>query len=107
MERPFDKWNDVLDLLAESSPPLYGVLSGTEALERDDFVLVCTGNDLFKALVSRDGNRAILVGAIRQVTGKTYRIGIRRPTVAPTAAEDPLDAYLRQSKELGIQTVCE
>ena len=104
-ERPFDKWRDVLDLLAESSPPLYGVLSETTAIERDDFVLVCTGNDLFKTLVSRDGNRAILVGAIRQVTGKTYRIGIRRPTSAPVATEDPLDAYLRQSKELGIQTV--
>ncbi len=107
VERPFEKWNDVLDLLAESSPPLYGVLSGTTAIERDDFVLVCTGNDLFKALVSRDGNRAILIGAIRQVTGKTYRIGVRRPAAEQPVAEDPLDAYLRQSKELGVQTICD
>ena len=107
VERPLDKWNDVLDVLAVSSPPLYGVLQGTTAIERDDFVLVCTGNDLFKSLVSRDGNKNILVGALREVTGKTYRIGIRRPQVAAPATEDPFEAYLRQSKELGVQTVCD
>lgn len=107
VERPLDKWNDVLDVLAVSSPPLYGVLQGTTAIERDDFVLVCTGNDLFKSLVSRDGNKNILVGALREVTGKTYRIGIRRPQAAKPVAEDPFEAYLRQSKELGVQTICD
>ncbi len=107
VERPLDKWNDVLDVLAVSSPPLYGVLQGTTAIERDDFVLVCTGNDLFKSLVSRDGNKNILVGALREVTGKTYRIGVRRPQVAKPVAEDPFEAYLRQSRELGVQTICD
>ena len=103
-DQPLTRWNDVLDLLATASPPLHGVLIGTTAVVRGNIVLINTDGALFKSLVMKDGNKAILVGAIREVTGQTYRIGIRRPPAAEPTEEDPLTAYLRRSQEMGIPT---
>lgn len=107
-EMPFEGWNDVLDNLSASCPPLYGVLLGSTAALRGDMVLICTDNDMFKALVTRDGNKNVLVSAIRSVTGRPCRIGIKKKGTAPAAAsskqaEDPLSAFIRSSQEMGVQ----
>ncbi len=103
-EVPFERWNDVLDTLAGTCPPLYGVLVGSTALLRGEYVLICTDNDMFKSLVTRDGNKNVLLGAIRAVTGRNHRIGIKKATPAPAAAasSDPLSAFLQRSQEQGL-----
>lgn len=75
-------------------------------------MLICTDNDMFKALVTRDGNKNVLLGAIRSVTGRNHRIGVKRSSGAPAAGssagqapppEDPLTAFLRASREKGVE----
>lgn len=63
-EQPMERWNDVLDGLSASCPPLYGVLLGSTAAMRGDLVLISAPNDMFRALVTRDGNKAALTAAI-------------------------------------------
>ena len=63
-EVPFSRWNDVLETLPTACPPMYGVLVGSTAVLRGDLLLIETDNDLFRSLVSRDGNKALLVKAI-------------------------------------------
>lgn len=72
-------------------------------------MLICTDNDMFKALVTRDGNKNVLLGAIRSVTGRNHRIGVKRNSGAPTGApagqpppEDPLAAFLQNSRAQGL-----
>ena len=102
-ERPFDRWADVLEILAQSCPPLYGVLQDSAAAVRGDYVLIQTGNALFKSLVGRDGNKAILLTAIRSVTGQTYRLGIKKSAPAAVAApEDPLSSFIQASRDRGV-----
>ena len=108
-EVPFERWNDVLDTLSGACPPLYGVLVDSTALLRGDYVLICTDNDMFKALVTRDGNKNVLLGAIRSVTGRNHRIGVKRNSGAPAGApagqpppEDPLAAFLQNSRAQGL-----
>ena len=104
-EGPFDRWGDVLEALASQSPPLYGVLAGSAAFLRGDMLLICTENEMFRSLVGRDGNKNVLAGAIRQVTGKSYRIGLKKAPAAagqPGEPADPLSAFLRSSRELGV-----
>ena len=102
-EVPFDQWVEVLDQLSSACPPLYGVLADSTARIRGNHVVICTGNELFKSLVSSDGNKAVLLGAIRSVTGQNYRIGVRKPEAPAAAPEanDPLSAFLRSSQALG------
>lgn len=103
---PFTAWSDVLSELAVTAPPIHGVLLGSTAAIRDDFVLISTDNGMFRTLVKSDGNRQKLVDAIQKVTGKVYRIGMKKataPVVAAVAKDDsPLSAFLRESRENGI-----
>ncbi len=103
-EVPFERWNDVLDTLAGTCAPLYGVLVGSTAVLRGEYVLICTDNDMFKALVTRDGNKNVLLGAIRAVTGRNHRLGIKKASQAPAAepSSDPLSAFLQNSREQGF-----
>ena len=78
-EQPFAQWADVLEQLSSACPPLYGVLAGSSALLRGDAVVILTNNDMLRTLVASDGNKAVLAGAIRAVTGRKYRVGIRKP----------------------------
>lgn len=102
-ETEFTGWNDVVEALSTSCPPLFGVLQGSTAVFRGDYVLIDTDNEMFKSLVTRDGNKAILVDAIRGVTGRTCRIGIKKKPAAQKAeADDPLSAFIRTSREMGV-----
>lgn len=105
-DQPLSAWSDVLSELAVTAPPIHGVLLGSTAAIRDDFVLISTDNGMFRTLVKSDGNRQKLVDAIQKVTGKVYRIGMKKataPVVAAVAKDDsPLSAFLRESRENGI-----
>ncbi len=103
-EQPFAQWADVLEQLSSACPPLYGVLAGSSALLRADTVIILTDNDMLRPLVASDGNKAILAGAIRAVTGRKYRVGIRRPEEPKAALSeaDPLTDFLRSSRSLGV-----
>lgn len=100
-EVPFAAWGEVVEALGTTCPPLCGVLVGSTALLRGDIVLVCTDNDMFRTLVTRDGNKQILVNTIKQITGNTYRIGIKKKPPADTP-NDPLAAFIRQNRERGV-----
>ena len=67
-----------------------------------------------KALVTRDGNKNVLLGAIRSVTGRNHRIGVKRSSGAPAAGssagqapppEDPLAAFLQNSRAQGLDVL--
>ncbi len=104
-DTPFDKWEDVLSELSQTAPPLHGVLIGSTAAIRDDFVLISTENAMFRTLVSGDGNKKKLSDAIEKVTGRTYRIGMKKAAAKeapPSEPDSPLSAFLRESRDAGI-----
>ena len=102
-EVPFAQWQDVLEALSSACPPLCGVLSGSSAFLRGDLLLVATDNDLFKTLVTRDGNKKLLQDILQAKTGRRLRIGIRKTAGQAPPPEDPLTAFLRASREKGVE----
>ncbi|MBR3289407.1 MAG: hypothetical protein IKI63_01365, partial [Clostridia bacterium] len=109
-ETPFTGWSEVLQTLSESCPPLYGVLMGSTATIRGEHVLIATANEMFKSLVTRDGNHRVLTDAIRNVTGRDYRIGLKKIAAPPAAdganeeaSDSPLAAFLKESRENGLE----
>ncbi len=102
-EVPFVQWGEVVEKLATACAPLYGVLLGSTALMRDDIVFVCTENQMFRTLVTRDGNKQVLVNVLREVTGRTLRIGVKKqPQKTDELPSDPLAAFIRESREKGV-----
>ncbi len=101
-ETEFPGWDQVVEILFTTCPPLHGVLQDSTACIRGDFILIETDNEMFKSLVTRDGNKKILADAIKSVTGRSYRIGIKKKSAAKQESNDPLSAFLRDSRNMGI-----
>ncbi len=102
-EEVFARWNEVMDDLRQNCMPLYGVLLGSSAVVKGDKMIICTDNELFRGLVTQEEHKQKLQSAVRNVTGRPYRFGLRRTAaVAPQETTDPLTAFLRESRERGV-----
>ncbi len=101
-EVPFPAWADVLERLRETCMPLYGVLADSQALLKDNMLLVCTDNAMFKTLLASEDNKTQLRQAIRTATGKDYRLGLRSTRVVQKKAADPLSQLLEAGRQAGV-----
>jgi DNA polymerase-3 subunit gamma/tau len=102
-EQPFAAWSEVLESLRNTCPPLYGVLAGSTALLGGGKLIICTNNAMFKELFGMGNNKDLLMDAIRQASGSTYRVVLRRSeAVSKTTANDPLTQLLAAGKEAGV-----
>ncbi len=101
-EQPFLQWAEVLRALKQSCPPLFGVLADSSALLKDGKLIICTENAMFKELFMMGNNKDLLMEAIKQAAGTTYRIGLRRTQVVDKAAHDPLSQLMAAGKAAGV-----
>ena len=101
-EQPFTAWADVLDRLRQSCPPLFGMLDGTSALLKDGSLVICLDNPLLAQLLKEGGNKQMLSDAVKQVTGQTFPMALRRKQQAKTPENDPLAQLLTAGRGMGI-----
>ena len=102
-ETVFDRWGEVLERLQMTCAPLAAVLIGSSAMIRDDFVVVCTENDMFRTLVTRDGNKKALTDVLKEITGRDMRLGVKKVQAKQEdIPADPLAAFIQKNKENGF-----
>ena len=101
-EQPFTAWVEVLDRLRQSCPPLFGMLDGTTALLKDGSLVICLDNPLLAQLLKEGGNKQMLSDAVKQVTGQTFPMALRRKQQVKTPENDPLAQLLTAGRGMGI-----
>ena len=107
-EMPID-WAEVLSELTKTNMPLWGVLTGSSAVIRGDYVLIKSDNPTLSAFIKTGGNARDVKEAILRVTGKRYRLGLysgaatpkmsSQPTQAP---KDPLENLISKARDMGV-----
>ncbi len=102
-ETGFAPWVEVLEHLRISCPPLHGVLWDSTALQKDDSLIICTENALFTQLLKDEGHKKLMTAAIQQVTGRTYRMKLRRTQQVQKPENDPLSQLLTAGRVAGIE----
>lgn len=107
-EMPID-WAEVLSELTKTNMPLWGVLSGSSAVIRGDYVLIKSDNPTLSAFIKTGGNARDVKEAVLRVTGRKYRLGLYsgnaspKASVQPTQApKDPLENLINRAKDMGI-----
>ena len=108
-ELPID-WAEVLSELTKINMPLWGVLNGSSAVIRGDYVLIKSDNPTLSAFIKTGGNAKDVKEAIVRVTGKRYRLGLHSGAPAPKIAtqqpvqapKDPLENLISRAKDMGI-----
>ena len=109
-EMPID-WAEVLSELTKTNMPLWGVLNGSSAIIRGDYVLIKSDNPTLSAFIKTGGNARDVKEAVLRVTGKKYRLGLQGANTAPSAGaaasapaapKDPLENLISRAKDMGI-----
>ena len=109
-EMPID-WAEVLSELTKTNMPLWGVLTGSSAVIRGDYVLIKSENPTLSAFIKTGGNARDVKEAVLRVTGKRYRLGLYNGAPAPKMAaqqptqhtpKDPLENLISRAKDMGI-----
>lgn len=99
---PVESWREILQILQRKCPLIAGVLNGSSAYIKGNYLLIDTQSSQFKSLVNgansmyRDQIRA----AAQEVLGVSYKLGPYRTTVQ--AEDDPLSAFEEKLKMLNI-----
>ncbi len=94
-------WDDILEIIKEKMPFFAGVLNGSKAYIKGNYLLIDTDNSQFKELVNgKDTSyRDTIRNAAETVLGKVYKLGpYRKPINEKT---DPLAAFTQKLKDLG------
>lgn len=107
-ELPID-WAEVLGELTKTNMPLWGVLTGSQAVIRGDYVLIKSDNPTLSAFIRTGSNARDVKEAVYRVTGKKYRLGLHNGASSPKAAtqpaqapKDPLENLISKARDMGV-----
>lgn len=107
-EMPID-WAEVLSELTKTNMPLWGVLTGSSAVIRGDYVLIKSDNPTLSAFIKTGGNARDVKEAVLRVTGKRYRLGLYSGAASPKmssqpaqAPKDPLENLISKARDMGV-----
>ena len=99
-------WAEVLSELQKVNAPLWGVLTGSEAVVRGDFVLIKSNNPTLSSFIRISGNARHVKDSILRVTGREYRLGLynSNPTAEKKAEpkKDPLQNLISRARDMGV-----
>lgn len=97
------KWNEVLAILTGTCPLIAGVLKGSKAYIKGEYLLIDAPNSQFKTLINQANGKykENIREAAQRVLGTTYKLGpYKRDAVS--VEEDPLKALAEKLKALEI-----
>ena len=75
-DEAFLKWPQVLSVLSEIDKPIAGILSGSSAFFRGEFVLIQSENPLLGSFIRQGSHSSAVKEAVLRVTGHKYRLGL-------------------------------
>ncbi len=95
-------WQDVLNVLKSYSHTIATAFKGSEAYISGDFVLIDSKNEMAFELLRKSSQRDKMRVAIREITGKSYKLGPYNNEKKEDNEVDPLDSLAKTARELGI-----
>ena len=104
-DETFGAWPQVLSELSQLNMPMWGVLTGSTAFERGDFILIKSENATVSSFIRVGTNARDVKEAIARVTGRRYRLGIYSNPVSQQKEEekqDPLADLMQKAQQLGV-----
>ncbi|MDR2687836.1 MAG: DNA polymerase III subunit gamma/tau [Oscillospiraceae bacterium] len=100
-DRLFAEWPDVISHLRQGNPPLSGILDGSCAYLRGDFLLVKSDNPALGAFIRQNVHAASLKDAVHHIADRKVRLGLYKAGEKPGAApKDPLELLAERAKGL-------
>ncbi len=104
--RQLEEWPEILQILRNYSQSIAAAFHGSSAYVSGSYVLIDAPQELAFELLRKSSQRDKMRDAIRQVTGKVYKLGPYKPTEGKEAEQqDPLAALTEQARQVGIDVI--
>ncbi len=99
---PFEDWAEVLQILKKYSKTIAASFEGTQAYVSGEFLLIDSKSDIPFKLLRQSAQRDKMRVAVKEVTGRVYKLGPYRRTQEEAKKEDPLQSLAEKIKEAGV-----
>ncbi len=101
--RPLDAWPEILQVLSGYSKVISSAFNGSSAYVSGDYVLI-DAKDMAFELLRRSAQRGKMRDAIRQVTGRVYKLGPYKKH-QQEEKNDPLAGLADLAQQAGIEVI--
>ena len=93
----FESWPEVIAALNEFDKPLAGILTGSTAFIRGEFILIKSENPAFEKFIKIGSHAGAVKDAVYKITGNRYRLGIYKTEVSSAnSGNDPLSNLINK-----------
>ncbi len=101
--KPFPQWIEVVNNIRPISKSTAAAFTGSLAYESGDYLLIDVNNETAFDLLKNSSKRDEVRRAIRETTGRVFRLGPYKKTSAAQKNEDKLDTFKSLIKDSGIE----
>ena len=99
---PMEDWQEVLDILKSYSMTIATSFKNTRAYVSGDYILIDSQNELAFRLLKQPAHRERMRRAVKEVTGRTYKLGPYRKAEEKAQTQDPMQELLNKAKQSGV-----
>lgn len=99
---PMEDWQEVLEVLRKYSITIATSFKNTRAYISGDYILIDSQNELAFKLLKQQSQRERMREAVKEVTGRVYKLGPYKKLEQQDKQENPLDQFIKQAKESGV-----
>ena len=100
--RPMADWPEVLQNLRAYSQSIASAFSGSVAYVNGDYVLIDAPNSMAFELLRKSAQRDKMRVAIKEVTGRVYKLGPYKTSAPKEQEKDPLEELAGLAEDAGI-----
>ncbi len=99
---PFREWPELVDNIKNYSRSIGGALNGTKAYVSGNYLLIDSDSEITFARLRESSQRDEVKKAIKEITGKVYKLGPYKKPEKKEKTTDPLKTFIGDVKKLGI-----
>lgn len=100
---PMEDWQEVLDIIKKYSITIATSFKNTRAYISRDYILIDSQNELAFNLLKQPTQRERMREAVREVTGRVYKLGPYKRVEQKAQQEDPMANLLEKAKQIGVE----
>ena len=100
---PMEDWQEVLDIIKKYSITIATSFKNTRAYISGDYILIDSQNELAFNLLKQPTQRERMREAIKEVTGRAYKLGPYKRVEQKSQQEDPMANLLQRAKQVGVE----
>ncbi|MEE0859804.1 MAG: DNA polymerase III subunit gamma/tau [Acutalibacteraceae bacterium] len=99
---PMEDWQEVLDIIKSYSITIATSFKNTRAFISGDYILIDSQNELAFKLLKQPSQREKMRNAVREVTGRVYKLGPYKKPEQQVQQNDPIAELLEKAKQAGV-----